>query len=147
MVCDISPHRRDFVSRSVHVASEVYEVALEQVALRVLRISPVTIIPPLLYAHLHIHTATRRINGRRLRTFQKGMLFRKSGSTRCRSNFIPVSPLQLFYTPLAPLRITTCNDKKSTFYAHSTLLTFCMNHRTNDEYFHTVHQLVFITQR
>ena len=112
MVCDLSPHRRDFVSRSVHVGSVVYEVALEQVALRVLRISPVTIIPPLLYAHLHIHTATRRIKGDALEPSKKECCFGNREALDAEVIFIPVSPLQLFYTPLAPLRITRCDVKK-----------------------------------
>jgi len=43
---------------------------LGQVLLPVLLFSPVTIIPPMLYAHLHLHVVlTRRTNGRSLGTF------------------------------------------------------------------------------
>jgi hypothetical protein len=44
-----------------------------------LRVSPVSIIPPMLHTHLHLHVAlTRRTNRRSLGTFQKVVLFRKS---------------------------------------------------------------------
>jgi len=40
-----------------------------------------SIIPPMLHTHLHQHAMlSRRTNGRSLGTFQKAMLFRKSGS-------------------------------------------------------------------
>ena len=44
-------------------------------------VTPVSIIPPTLHAHLHLLVAlTRRTNGRDLGTFQKAMLLRKSTS-------------------------------------------------------------------
>jgi hypothetical protein len=47
-----------------------------------LRLSFVSIIPPVLHSHLHpVHVAlARRTNGRELETFQKSVTFRKSGS-------------------------------------------------------------------
>jgi hypothetical protein len=46
-----SPRRPGIASRSVHVGFVLDEVALRQVFLRVLRFSPVIIIPPLLHIH------------------------------------------------------------------------------------------------
>jgi hypothetical protein len=46
------PQRPEFVPESIHVGFVVDKVALGQVFLRVLRFSPVTIIPPLLHIHL-----------------------------------------------------------------------------------------------
>ena len=72
----MSPRRPGF--SLVHVTFVVDKVALGQVLLRV---SPVNIIPPISHIYLHLHLAlTRRVNGRSLGTFQKAMLFRKSGS-------------------------------------------------------------------
>jgi hypothetical protein len=49
--------------RSVHVRLVVKKVALGQVFLRAVQFSPVSIIPPTLHTHLHLHVAlTRRIN-------------------------------------------------------------------------------------
>jgi hypothetical protein len=59
----------------------VDKVVLAQVFIRVLRFTPVNINIPMLHTQLHLHVAlTRRTNGRSLATFQKAMLFRKSGS-------------------------------------------------------------------
>jgi hypothetical protein len=77
----ISLRRPGFYARSVLVRFVVDKVALGQVFLQILRFSPVSIIPPILHTHLHLHLAiTGRIKGRSLGTFQKAMLFRKSGS-------------------------------------------------------------------
>jgi hypothetical protein len=44
--------------------------------LRLLQFSPVSIIPPMLHTHLHLHVAlNRRTNGQRLGTFQTAMFF------------------------------------------------------------------------
>ena len=41
--------------------------------------SPVGIVPPMLHTYIHLHGAlTRRTNGWRMRTFQKGRFFRNS---------------------------------------------------------------------
>jgi hypothetical protein len=62
---------------SVHMRFVVDAVTLGQVIL----FSPVSIIPPLLHAHLYRHVALmRRTNGRSLGTFQKAVLLRKSES-------------------------------------------------------------------
>jgi hypothetical protein len=52
-------------------------------------VSPVSIIPPMLHTHLHLHVAvTRRTNGRSLGTFQKkGVLFQKSENIGQQSTF------------------------------------------------------------
>jgi len=64
-----------------HVRPVVYEVALGQVFLRILRFSLFSIIPLILYARLSLHVVvTKQTNGRSLGTFQKGLLFRKQGS-------------------------------------------------------------------
>lgn len=43
--------------------------------------SPVYVIPPIFDAHLNVHAARPRwTNGRRLGTYKKAVLFRKSGS-------------------------------------------------------------------
>jgi len=56
-------------------------MALGQVFLRVLRFTPVTIIPPVLRTHLHVHVAfTGRIKRRSLGIFQKAVFSRKSWS-------------------------------------------------------------------
>jgi hypothetical protein len=47
-------------------------MALTQVFLPLLRLSPVSIIPPMLHTHLHLHVAlTRRTKRRSLGIFQK----------------------------------------------------------------------------
>jgi len=47
----------------------------------VLRFSPVTIIPPLLHTHLHLHVAlTRRTNARNLGPYQKRCCFGNQGA-------------------------------------------------------------------
>jgi hypothetical protein len=44
-------------------------------------VSPVSVIPPMLHTDLQLNTTlTKRTSGRNLRTFQKAMLFRKSGT-------------------------------------------------------------------
>jgi hypothetical protein len=59
---------------SVHVRS-VDRVALEQVSLPVLRLPPVSVIPPMLHTHLHLSYLTRRTNERSLGTFQRQCSF------------------------------------------------------------------------
>ena len=59
----------------------VDNVAMVQVYLRILRFCSVSIIPSMLHTHFHLHVAlTGRANGRSLGTFQKEILFGKSGS-------------------------------------------------------------------
>jgi len=54
---------------SVHVVYLVEEVALGQVFLPVLRLSPVSNIPPLLHTHLHLNRLfVRRTSGRSVKT-------------------------------------------------------------------------------
>jgi len=80
-----------FDLRLVHVRFVVHTVALGQVSLPVLHFSPVSIIPPVLHASLHVHVAlTGRTNGRSLGTFKKqrcsgnrGALVRKVFSLLC----------------------------------------------------------------
>jgi hypothetical protein len=52
LVAGLSPRRPVFASGSIHVGFVVDKVALGQVFLRVLRFSPVNIIPPLLHIYL-----------------------------------------------------------------------------------------------
>jgi hypothetical protein len=52
LVAGLSPRRPGFAPGSIHVGFMVDSVALGQVFLRVLRFSPVNIIPPLLHIHL-----------------------------------------------------------------------------------------------
>ena len=105
------PPRTGFDPRSVHVSFVVGEVAVGQVFLRLLPLSPVSTIPPMLrtvflrplplspvstippmlHSHLRLHFAfknTRRTSGRSLGTFQKAMLFRKYRSTGQTITFI-----------------------------------------------------------
>jgi hypothetical protein len=64
------------------------KVALEKVFLRVLRVSLVGIIPPMPLTDLLLHEVfTERTNRQSLETFQKAMLFRKSGSFGERSKY------------------------------------------------------------
>ena len=50
----------------------VVKVALKVLSLRVLQLSPVRIIPPLLHIHIHFNTTIiRRTSGLSLRTFQR----------------------------------------------------------------------------
>ena len=80
-----------FDLRLVHVRFVVHTVALGQVSLPVLHLSPVSIIPPILHASLHVHVAlTGRTSGRSLGTFKKqrcsgnrGALVRKVFSLLC----------------------------------------------------------------
>ena len=87
-IAGLSSRRRLLDTRSVHVRSVVCKVALDYVFYWVLGFSPVSIIPHVPDIYLHVHGAlTRRTNGQGLGTFQKSMLFRKSGSIRQNINF------------------------------------------------------------
>jgi hypothetical protein len=69
-----------FDPKSVYVRFLVDKAAVGAVFLRVLRSSPVIIIPPVLHTHLHLHTAlTSKKKGRSQGTFQKAMLFASRG--------------------------------------------------------------------
>jgi hypothetical protein len=57
----------------------VYKVALGHVCLRVLRFSPVCIIPSMLHLHLHV-ACNLRTNGQSLRTFHKRCWFVNRGA-------------------------------------------------------------------
>jgi hypothetical protein len=79
-VTGLSWRRPVFDLRSVFVRFVGGKVAVGQFFLPVLRFSPVSINPPLLHTHLHLHAAlTRRTNGRSSGTFQKATLLRISG--------------------------------------------------------------------
>jgi hypothetical protein len=72
----ISPRKPGLDPRPVHVRFVVDRVALGQVFHRVPWFSSVSIIPPVLHIHLHLHVAlTRRTNGRSLGNLQKKYLF------------------------------------------------------------------------
>ena len=75
-----SPRRLGFDPGSVCVRFVVDRVALGQVCLLVFQFYPINITTAMLHIRLHVHVALpRRRNGRSLETFQKAMLFRKSG--------------------------------------------------------------------
>ena len=81
MSSGLSPRRLGCDFRAVHMKFVANKVALRQFFLRVLLLSPVSIILTVLYAHMHLHVAvTRRTDGRSLGTFQNTVLFRKMGS-------------------------------------------------------------------
>jgi len=66
--------------QSVHVIFVVKKVALS-ICLPVLLFSPVIIIPPMIYTHLHLHVALSRwAKWRWLRAFQKAMFCTRPGS-------------------------------------------------------------------
>ena len=80
-VASLSSERPGLNPRPVHVRFMVDTVALWQVSVPVLRSSPFITIPPLFYARIRLNVAlTRRTKGRRLSTFQKAVIFRKSRS-------------------------------------------------------------------
>jgi hypothetical protein len=65
------------------------KVAVGQVFLRVLRFSPVNIIPPLLQTHLHLNTTLIGMaNGRRLGTFKQNNTSLISGKIWLIGHFI-----------------------------------------------------------
>ena len=63
-----------FDPRQVHAIFIMDTVKRGQIFLRVLRFSPVSIIPPVLHTHLHV-ILTRRTNGQRLINFHKQCAF------------------------------------------------------------------------
>ena len=78
----------------------VEEVALGQVFVGSLRLSPVSINPPVVHTNFHLHVAlTRRTKGRRIGTFRKGMLLGKSASIRQKSTFTCVI-MRYQYAPI-----------------------------------------------
>ena len=81
-VVGLPPQRPGFDPESIHLEFVVREEALGQFPLWVLRISPVSIFPPLLYSHFH-HNSTliRRRSNRKLRNY-KAMLYRIYGIVR-----------------------------------------------------------------
>ena len=84
----LSPCRPEFDLRSVHLRLVVDKLALENVYLRILLVSLVSIIPTVLHTHLHTHVAlTRRTNGRSLRPLETAMLFRKVENIGQKSTF------------------------------------------------------------
>jgi hypothetical protein len=85
---ELSPWRPGVDSRLFHVRILVGSVTLGQVFLRVLRVSPVNIIPPVIQTFLHLHVfLIRRTNGRSLGTLQRAMIFRESWSLRKKITF------------------------------------------------------------
>jgi len=77
----LSPRRPVFGPRSDYMRFVVGKVALGQGFLRVLRLSRVSVIPPTLRTHFHLHVIPTRANERSLESFQNAMLYRKSEST------------------------------------------------------------------
>ena len=81
LVAGLSPRKPGLDPGLVHVRFVVDKVTLGHVFLRLLRFSPVSIIPPLLRTHLHIQFAViRRTNGRILGAFRKAVIFGNRGT-------------------------------------------------------------------
>jgi len=77
---DLSLRRPEYDPRSIRVVFVVNKLFLGQVDFPVLWFYPVSIIPPLLRAHLHLHaTLTRGSIGQSLGTFWRAVLFWNSG--------------------------------------------------------------------
>jgi hypothetical protein len=71
-IAGLSKEMFGFDTRSDHVRFVVEKVPLGQVSLPVLQVSPVSIIPPMLHTHLHLHAAlTTTTNGRSLGTLKQ----------------------------------------------------------------------------
>jgi hypothetical protein len=71
LVAGLLPRRAGPDLVRVHVISVVDKVALRQGFLRILWLSPTSIIPPMSQTHFHVHvTFTRRTNGRSLGSFK-----------------------------------------------------------------------------
>jgi len=67
----------------------VYTVSANKYSLKH-RFSPVSIVPPMLRTHFHLHVAlARRTNGENMETVQKAVLFRKSRSSGYKRNSTP----------------------------------------------------------
>jgi hypothetical protein len=70
--------------------SVVDKAALGRVFLRVIQVSLISIIAPVLHAYLHLHDALNiKISRQCLGTFKKAMLFRTSGGTGTNSVHAP----------------------------------------------------------
>jgi hypothetical protein len=50
----------EYDAESIHVLFLLVRMAMGQVSLRVLRVSPISVIPPLLPTHIHPHAAITR---------------------------------------------------------------------------------------
>jgi hypothetical protein len=83
LVAGISMWRSGFTPRPVRVSFVVGKMAQKTDLSPVPLFSPVSIIPPILHTHLHLHVAlVRGTQWRRLETFQKALFFlRKSWVT------------------------------------------------------------------
>jgi len=76
LVAGISPPRPGFDPRSVDVNIFGGQLTRDQIFRNVSRFSPVSITPPMLHTHLHLHVVfTKRTNERSLGTFQKQCIF------------------------------------------------------------------------
>ena len=93
LVAGLSPEKPGFDPRTIHVRPVMDQMALVQVSLPVLQLSPVSIIPPTLHtplsviipptlhSHLQVQVAlTRRTNERILGNFQKQCSFANRGT-------------------------------------------------------------------
>jgi hypothetical protein len=88
LVADPSPRSRGFYPRTVHVRYVVDKVALGRVFLRVLRFLPVTVIPPVLHTHLHLHVAlTTQTKGRMPGNLQRTSVLLEIGKHRIEKYF------------------------------------------------------------
>jgi len=81
LVAGLSPQKPGFAPKTDHVRPVMHQVAMGQVSLLVLQISPVSVIPTTLHIHLRIHVAlTGRTNERILGTFQKQCFLANRGT-------------------------------------------------------------------
>ena len=131
---------------SVHVRFVVDKVALGQVSPPSTLQFPVSTIPPTLDTHLHLHVALSRTNRRSLRTFQKAMLFQKSGSigqsftvtffpttSTCHASVIrrPLTVEARVLSWASPCGICNTRSSTATGFSPSTPLFPCQYHSTN----------------
>ena len=80
LIAALSPYRTRFNPRPF-VRILVDELALRKVFIRVLQLWPVSVSPPALRTHLHLHAALiRTANERSLRNFRKQVFLRKNGN-------------------------------------------------------------------
>ena len=80
LVAGLLPRRPIFNPRSVSVRFVVIKLAMGQVFLRVLLLSPINTIPAMVHTHLNLHAALiRRTNRQSLGTFKSAVISRKAG--------------------------------------------------------------------
>jgi len=86
-------------------------VALGQVFLRVLGLSPVSIFPPMIHTNLNVYAAVSRTNGRGPGTFQKAMFSLTSGGHY-------TEKYTHFFLRLAVLNLNITESQDGTCWVH-----------------------------